>query len=86
MNILLQRSWMPTIWTCSRLQSLWENKNTRKLLAGNIGTLALRRSDSVKVPILEEYHKVLRGYTDIFTKIVYQANDCTYHNLKNFTQ
>ena len=29
---------------------------------------------------------MLRGYTDIFTKNVFQTKDCTYHNLKNLIQ
>ena len=48
--------------------------------------LAQGTSDSVKARRLGEYHKFLHGYTDIFTKNVFQTKDYTYHNLKNLTQ
>ena len=50
-----------------------KNKNTRKFLAANLETLAQRTSDSVEAHRLEEYHEFLRGYTDIFTKNVFQT-------------
>ena len=43
--------------------------------------MAQRTSDSQR---LEEYHEFLRGYTDIFTKNVFQTKDYTCHNLKKF--
>ena len=63
-----------------------KNKNTRKFLAANFETLAQRTSDSVEPHQLEEYRGFLRGYTDIFTKNVFQTKDYTYHNLKNIIQ
>ena len=62
-----------------------KNKKTRKFLAANFETLAQRTSDSVEAHRLEEYH-VLHGYTDLFTKNVFQTKDYTYHNLKNLIQ
>ena len=59
-----------------------KNKNTRKFLAANSETLAQRTSDSVEAHRLEKYHEFLRGYTDIFTKNVFQTKDYTHHNLK----
>ena len=61
-----------------------KNKNTRKFLAANLETLAQRTSDSVEAHRLEEYHEFLRGYTDIFTKNLFQTKDYTCHNLKKF--
>ena len=63
-----------------------KNKNTRKFLAANFETLTQRTSDSIESYILEEYHEFLRGYTDIFTKNVFQMKDYRYHNLKNLIQ
>ena len=60
-----------------------KNKNTRKFLAANFETLAQRTRHYVEVHRLEEYHECLRGYTDIFTKNVFQTKDYTYHNLKS---
>ena len=59
-----------------------KNEKTRKLLDANFEKLAQRTSDSVEAHRLEEYH-VLHGYTDLFTKNVFQTKDYTYHNLKN---
>ena len=63
-----------------------KNKNMRKFLAANFETLAQKTSDSVEAHRLEEYHDVLHGYTDLFTKNVFQTKDYTYHNLKNLIQ
>ena len=59
-----------------------KNKNSGKFLATNFETLTQRTSDSVVAHRLEEYHEFLRGYTDTFTKNVFQTKDYTYHNLK----
>ena len=58
----------------------------RKFFAANFETLAQRTSDSVEKHRLEEYHEFLCGYTDIFTKNVFQMKDYTCHNLKNLIQ
>ena len=39
---------------------------------------------SVEAHRLETYHEFLHGYTDIFTKTVFQTKDYTYHNFKKF--
>ena len=54
----------------------------RKFLAANFKMLAQRTSDSVESHRLEEYHEFLHGYTDIFTKNVFQRKDYTYQNKK----
>ena len=54
----------------------------REFLAANFETLAQRTSDSVEAHRLKEQHEFLRGYTDIFTKNIFQTKDYTYHNLK----
>ena len=63
-----------------------KNKNTKKFLAANFETLAQRTSDSIEAHRLEKYHEFLSGYTDIFTKNVFERKDYTYHNLKKLIQ
>ena len=60
-----------------------KSKNTRKFFAANFETLAQRTSDSVEAHRLDEYYEFLHGYTDIFTKNVFQTKDYMCHNLKN---
>ena len=49
----------------------------KKFLTDNFEALSQRASYSVEAHRLEEYHEFLRGYTDIFTKNVFQKNDYT---------
>ena len=45
--------------------------------------MAKQTSDCVKAHKLEEYHKFLREYADIFSSNIYNSKDYTYYDLKS---
>ena len=63
-----------------------KNRDLKKNLAANLETLASRASSFVDHTKLEDFHKFLRAYTGIFTKIIYATKDYTYKNLKNLIE
>ena len=58
------------------------NKNVKKYLSAELETLAQQTSDCVEPGKLEEYHKFLWAYADIFSSNIYISKDNTYHDLK----
>ena len=58
------------------------NENVKKYLSAELETLAQQTSDCVEPGKLEEYHKFLWAYADIFSSNIYISKDNTYHNLK----
>ena len=58
------------------------NKIGKKYLSAELETLAQQTSDCVGPGKLEEYHKFLRAYSEIFCRNIYNSKDCTYHDLK----
>ena len=62
--------------------SIDRNKNVKKYLSAELETLAQQTSDCVGPGKLEEYHKILRAYSEIFCRNIYNSKDCTYHDLK----
>ena len=58
------------------------NKNVKKYLSAELETLAQQTSDYVETGKLEEYHKFLQTYADIFSSNIYNSKDHTYHDLE----
>ena len=59
------------------------NKNVKKHLSAELETLAGQTLDCVEPGKIEEYHKFLLAYADIFSSNIYNSKDYTYHDLKS---
>ena len=57
-------------------------ENVEKYLSAELKTMAQQTSDCVEPDKLEDYHKFLQVYADIFSSNVYKSNDYTYHDWK----
>ena len=48
--------------------------------------MLLKGSPFVDQTKVEDFHELLRAYTDIFTKNIHATKDCTYKHLKTLTE
>ena len=63
-----------------------KDKNVKKDIATHMESLAYTASRKVEKIQLENFHEFLRGYTDIFSKNVFNFEDFTHKNLKSLIQ
>ena len=59
-----------------------KSKNQQKFLAANLEFICQKVDKDIDQGMKEEFHKFLRGYTDIFIKNMNNTKDHTYNNLK----
>ena len=60
-----------------------KNKNQQKYLKANLESINQNVSDEINNDQKENFHELLRAYTDIFIKNVNKAKDSTYKNLRH---
>ena len=60
-----------------------KNKCLKQQLAVNMETVSYSGTEYVEDNKVEDFHELLRAYTDIFRKNIYATKDFTYKNLKN---
>ena len=63
-----------------------KNRDLKKNLAENLEIIASQASPFVDQTKLENFHEILRAYTDIFTKNVQATKDYKYKNLKTLIE
>ena len=59
-----------------------KSKNQQKFLAGNLESICQKVDKDIDQGMKEEFHELLRGYTEIFIKNMNNTKDHTYNNLK----
>ena len=60
-----------------------KNKRLKQQLAVNMETVSYSATKYDEDNKVEDFHELLRAYTDIFRKNIYATKDFTYKNLKN---